>query len=131
MTSVKTLIAGSDVPATVRSLVSIHRKYYNHPGLVLNKRKLENAYTGLVKGIITNHPDYNMNKTIDIYTDDTTSTLKLKIDGKLFRDWFKTNKYDLSKVQTLKLKYPKHMNKNQILAEILFELSYYKLPDYC
>lgn len=131
MISVKTLITGSNVSSTIRSLVSIHRAHYNHPGLILNKEKLEQAYTHLIKEIITPPPDYNSNITIDIQNDNKNLTLILKVGNTLLRDWLKINDYDLSKIQTLKLNYPRDVTKDQILAEILFELTYYRLPNYC
>jgi len=131
MISVKTLISGSSVSRTIGSLVSLHRIHYNHPGLILNKQKLEQAYTRLINEIMTPIPDYNLNIVIDIQNDNKNSTLVLKVGNTLLRDWFKNNEYDLNIVQVLKLNYPKDITKDQILAEMLFELTYYRLPNYC
>lgn len=128
MISVKTLIDNCDVNSVVDALVTINSERYNHPGYILDRKKLSTAYNNLCHEIANTSPDYNTNITINVTEDKTKNILKLHVGELLFRDWFAQQDYNINNILVYNITAPKYITKEQLLAELLFEITYYKLP---
>lgn len=126
MISIKTLLECNHQQA-IQALVKLYSEHYSHPGYILNREKLTNAFEQLCNKLQQSIPNYNLNVTIDIVLDQSTGTYTLSVDNMLFRDWYRQENYP-GNILTYQISAPKELNKEQLLAELLFEITYYKLP---
>lgn len=126
MISVSTLIGRCNVDDCVQVLVNFHRRFFDHPGYILNQQKLKHAYTNLVNTIAKSDANYDIDKTIQVM--DSKNTLEVTINGQTLREYTKSPSYKLEDFKSYKINYPKTIKSDEILAELLYEITYYNLP---
>ena len=127
MISAKRLIASCDIEKCVRELVELHRVHYIEPGYILASQSLYEKYIKFINEIIS---IYNTGmlitetETVNCIYNAEHKIYQLTIYKESLRDWVQSS--SISKIASLQFEYPKSLSKEQLLLEVIFELTYYE-----
>lgn len=125
MINIKRVIKNSDVSECLDTLVELHSKHYYTPGCILNRKLIRDKYTEYIDNIIESVLDYNNQSTVRMFLDNRNGIYNTEINGTTLREWVKTA--TSKQVSSLNIDYPHDMHSNQVLLELLYELTYYSL----
>lgn len=125
---IRNIFKRSNKEDIINTLTSLHRIHYFEPGYILNDT-VSLMYSEIYDKI-ENEPETTINKHIVFKWDQTTETYTVTIDNKLLRTWASENIQKFSTLANF------HMDRidltdNQIVAELLVELTFNSFPNHC
>ena len=127
MISAKRLIASCDIEKCIAELVELHRCHYHEPGYILDSNGLYEKYIHFIEDIICKYNTGMLiteSETVNCVYNAEHKIYRLTISKELLRDWAQTS--SIFKIASLQFDYPKSLSKEQLLLEVIFELTYYK-----
>ena len=106
------------------TMVYYHRRYYNQPGYILNKKIIREKYSKIFNNIVTHKPiSQNTTGNLTISKNYKHNIYDIMYNGNIFRDIDIT----IEALSGARINSPKDITYEQIVVEILFDYSYHKL----
>lgn len=127
MISVKRLIDSCDITQCIDDLVDLHRVHYKEPGYLLDGPAMKSRYTEFVENILRKYNSgmvITSSEEIICQYDSEKKLYSLTIGDGYLRDW--VSKTNFEQLAMLTVDYPDSLTKEQILLELIYELTYYE-----
>lgn len=130
MISFKRLVESCDTGKCINDLIELHRVHYYEPGYLLDKDLLRDKYRTFIKEVLSLYNSGMVIETVnkvEFLYDKQQSVYNLTIDKTLLRDWINTN--NISAVASMNIQAPDTLSKEQVLLELIYELTYYEFVE--
>lgn len=114
--TVRELVLKSDTEECVDVLVKLHRQDFHAPGYILSGSETKKQYNSIINNILETEQTYTRNDNVNVVL--KNNILNISINNKPFSD----PSVDIQHVANAKINYPKHITKEGVLSEILYEL---------
>lgn len=121
---VSDVFAKANLEECLDTMVYYHRRYYSQPGYISNGKIIRERYSKIFNNIVTHKP--GIQNTFDNLT--ITKNYKHNVYDIMYNDnVFRDIDITIEALASARINTPKDITYEQIVVEILFDYSYYKL----